>query len=401
MKYMPAFLLGTLMAVTSIAQPVNNIIGKVINEKSGEGIPNASIFISNTSKGTISNSKGEFELMNVPEGTYDLVVSCIGYETFVYTYKLIQLPLRIEVRMANKLEELQTVVIEPFEKDGWKSWGPFFMENFIGTSANAKKCTIKNYTALHFRKSKKKNQLTVTADEPLIVENKALGYKIQYQLEGFSFDFGKNILQYAGYTLFDELNKKGPGKHQIKNREKAYRGSITHFMASLYKNRLLEEGFEVKRLYKKPNLEKERIKKIYASSASLRTINSTSRDSSGYYEHILRQPNEIETYGKTFLTADSLIVAPDAANIRLFFDNYLDVFYKKEKEDKEYLQSINEKRLPWYRHSVVFLNNGRAILIDANGNYAMPLDFMSYGYWSWSEKIATLLPLDYKSGANK
>ena len=69
----------------------------------------------------------------------------------------------------------------------------------------------------------------------------------------------------------------------------------------------------------------------------------------------------------------------------------------KEKEDIEYLQSLHEKRPPWYQHSVVFLNNGRAILMDAKGNYAMPLDFMSYGYWSWSEKIATLLTLDYKN----
>ena len=393
---MPVFLLSVFTVGAAIAQPVNYIVGKVINEKTGEGIPNASIFSTNTSKGTVSNNKGEFELMNVPEGTYDLVVSCIGYETFAYTYKRSQLPLRLQVNMTNKTEELQTVVIEPYEKDGWKKWGPFFLENFIGTSANARKCTINNYKTLRFRHAKKKNQLTVTAGEPLIIENLALGYKIQYQLEGFTYNFTDNILQYAGYTLFDELNKAGPKKRQANNREKAYQGSITHFMSSLYNNRLIEEGFELKRLYKKPNLEKARVKKIYALIKGTNAINRINPDSSTYYEGVLRQPDEIETYGKALLTADSLVVARDSANKQLFFNNYLDVFYKKEKEDIEYLQSLHEKRPPWYQHSVVFLNNGRAILMDAKGNYAMPLDFMSYGYWSWSEKIATLLPLDYK-----
>ncbi len=396
MRYVPAFLFFVFIVVTTVAQPVNNITGKVINEKTREAIPNASIFITNTSKGTVSNNKGEFELMNVPEGTYDLVVSCIGYETFVYSYQRSQLPLRLEINMSTKTEELQNVVVEPYEKDGWEKWGTFFIENFIGRSANAKRCSIKNFKTLRFRNSKKKNLLTVTATEPLIIENNALGYKIQYQLEGFTFDFGQNILQFEGFTLFNELNKRGPKKGQMTNRIKAYDGSVTHFMASLYSNQLKEEGFEVKRLVKKPNLEKARIKRIYANLSVSAAMKNTNSDTSGYYERILRQPDDIEIYAQAFLTADSLVTVRNDASKQLYFDNYLDVFYKKEKEEDEYLQWIHEKRKPFFQHSVVFLNNHRAVAIDANGNYAMPLDFMSYGYWSWSEKIATMLPLDYK-----
>jgi len=255
------FLLFSMIACKLFAQS-NYIKGKIINGETGAAIPNASVFITNTSKGTVSNSAGDFELDNVPEGSYDLVVSCISFETQAYTYRANQLPLRIQIQMKPKADELKEVVIEPYEKNGWETWGKFFTENFIGTSANAGSCTIKNYQALHFRNSKKKNLLTVTAEEPLIIENKALGYKIQYQLEGFSYDFDKNILLYFGYTLFSELNKKAAKAWQLKNRQQAYNGSIAHFMRSLYNNRLLEEGFEVKRLIKTPNLEKERVKKI-------------------------------------------------------------------------------------------------------------------------------------------
>ena len=298
MKHIPVFLLLLFLTGHAFAQPSNYIKGRVVNGETGTGIPNASVFISNTSKGTVSNSAGEFELPDVPAGNYDLVVSCIGYETQVYSYKASQLPLKLQVQLAPKAEELQTVVVEPYEKDGWEKWGKFFIENFIGTSANATACSIKNYKALHFRNSTKRNQLTVTANEPLIIENKALGYKIQYQLEGFSYGFSDHVLTYFGYTLFDELNKKGASKRQLKNREKACNGSIVHFMTSLYHNRLVEEGFEVKRLYKTPNLEKQRVKNIYEEllkNGETRNEYLVARKTRGDVAQILVTENELYT----------------------------------------------------------------------------------------------------------
>jgi len=393
MKFVIAYLLLVIGNADAIAQRANAIKGKIVNGETGVAIPNASVFITNTSKGTVSSGNGEFELVNVPLGTYDLVVSCISFETQVYTYTSNQLPLNMKIQLKPKADELQAVIIEPYEKDGWEKWGKFFLDNFIGSSSNAEHCTIKNYTALHFRNSKKKNLLTVTADEPLIIENKALGYKIKYQLEGFSFNFNNGTLQYYGYTLFNDLDGKPPKQKQLKNREKAYNGSIQHFMSSIYNNRLAEDGFEVKRLVKTPNLEKERVKSLYRENH----INSKPKDSSDYYEKILRQPDMLEKYGVRLLTADSLLISEASASIKkIFFPDYLYITYKNEKEDAEYLRYIRETRPAYYQHSVVFLLNNKAISIEPMGNYYMPQDFMSYGYWSWSEKIATMLPLDYK-----
>src|ERR1700712_2230512 len=131
MKYAMVFLLFVFANSKTIAQNDNYIKGKIVNGETSAGISNASVFITNTSKGTVSNSLGDFELINAPVGTYDLVVSCIGYETQVYTYKANQLPMHIQVQMKPKAEELQEVVIEPYEKDGWEKWGKFFIESFI------------------------------------------------------------------------------------------------------------------------------------------------------------------------------------------------------------------------------------------------------------------------------
>ena len=58
------------------AQPTLTIAGDVSNADHIK-LPNCSIFINRTSKGTISNSKGEFVLSNIPMGKHQLIVSCV------------------------------------------------------------------------------------------------------------------------------------------------------------------------------------------------------------------------------------------------------------------------------------------------------------------------------------
>src|SRR4249919_2862496 len=58
------------------------IHGKVVDEKSGSPLSNASVFCQNTTTGTISNAEGLFAL-RLNNGGYDLVISYTGYETQV------------------------------------------------------------------------------------------------------------------------------------------------------------------------------------------------------------------------------------------------------------------------------------------------------------------------------
>ncbi|HEY4151082.1 MAG TPA: carboxypeptidase-like regulatory domain-containing protein, partial [Chitinophagaceae bacterium] len=145
MKHILAFLFCAGSLLTVSAQVKNNIRGKVVQGESGAPISNASVFITNTSKGTVSDSSGNFELADVPEGTYDLVISSIGFETQVYTYNAAQLPLRLQVRLGPKVEVLQDVVVEPDEKNGWEKWSFFFTQNFLGSNEAGRSCKIKNY----------------------------------------------------------------------------------------------------------------------------------------------------------------------------------------------------------------------------------------------------------------
>jgi hypothetical protein len=159
--------------------------GIVLDAEKNKPVPNASVFLNTTSFGTVTNNEGNFELL-VPGGKYDLIVSSIGYETYNQTINVDNMSDFITVKLKIKSQVLETVVVEPYEKDGWQKWGKLFLESFIGTSANSFNCTIKNKEVLHFRNSKKNNELSAFADEPLIIENKALGYTLKYQLETFN-----------------------------------------------------------------------------------------------------------------------------------------------------------------------------------------------------------------------
>ncbi|MER3523191.1 MAG: hypothetical protein C4326_03790 [Ignavibacteria bacterium] len=52
-------------------------------EKQGEPIVGASVFLQGTARGTVTNTNGEFRIGDVTAGTYTLVVSMVGYQRVV------------------------------------------------------------------------------------------------------------------------------------------------------------------------------------------------------------------------------------------------------------------------------------------------------------------------------
>jgi hypothetical protein len=46
--------------------------------------------------------------------------------------------------------------------------------------------------------------------------------------------------------------------------------------------------------------------------------------------------------------------------------------------------------------STIYLINHKPVLITANGMYFEGTDLLFSGFWAWSEKMATMLPFDFK-----
>lgn len=88
--------------------------GKVVDAE-GEAIPGASIYISKTSYGVITNSKGEF-FMELEAGTYSLVFRSVGFiERSIEVTVPREEPLTVELQ--ERVEELEEVTISAKSKD--------------------------------------------------------------------------------------------------------------------------------------------------------------------------------------------------------------------------------------------------------------------------------------------
>ena len=383
--------------------------GKVIASDSKQPIHLANVFLSNTSIGTVTNAEGIFVLDRFPQGRFDVVISCIGYETYVTTIQYAQLPAFIEVVLKPKVNILQEVVVEPYEKNGWERYGKFFIENFIGTSALAADCKLKNPETIRFRYNKKENILRAFTDEPIVLENRALGYILRYDLKVFEYNYGTRIFYFQGYPLFEDIetDRKRLLNRWERNRTEAYYGSMMHFMRSLFRNQLIEEGFEIRKLIKVSEEEKKRVRNIYNSKTYINSngnivVNDSllangNKDSADYYRKVMRQPEKMAVLINQLLPGDSIAFAIDSFTAGLYFDDHLQVTYKYKQVPDEYVRTNSlsvQPKTPVV--SEIVLPRKNAIAVLANGSYFEGLDLITSGYWGWWEKLATMLPFDYK-----
>ncbi|CAN5801452.1 hypothetical protein BH10BAC2_BH10BAC2_40940 [soil metagenome] len=392
-----------LLASQSIAQSFS-IRGKVTDQTTGKVVAGASVFLSNTSYGNISSSTGAFEINNIRQGKYDLIVSFIGYETYNTT---IQIPAPAEpltIQIKQKSKELTEVVVRNYIKDGWQQWGSFFLESFIGTSALANQCVLKNKEALKFSFSKKDNVLIVDAMEPLIIENKALGYNIQYQLEDFTYSFDEKLLFYAGYPLFTEM-EAGKSKQKRWNEARAdvYELSFMRFMRSLYRNKLTEDGYQLLLLKRILNLEKQRWfakqKFYYDTVQRQKTIinyeATLPKDSLVYFNKVMAQKDPIETILPGMLTGTDIAYGADSNTAALDFTNHIIIRFPKRNIPQEYANTLKQGSVKQPVSSVIFLPNNTPVYVTSSGYYFNAQDLIMEGFWGWWEKISSLLPYDY------
>src|SRR5581483_1684956 len=61
------------------------LTGKITDEKTGEVLPGASIYLHDLKKGTIADDKGVYRLGNLNNGKYLIEISYKGYATIIET----------------------------------------------------------------------------------------------------------------------------------------------------------------------------------------------------------------------------------------------------------------------------------------------------------------------------
>jgi hypothetical protein len=417
-----------LLAVTPLFGTCQfSVRGKVVDAETNKAIQGVSVYINNSFLGTSTDANGDFVLNNIPPGAFKLVLSHIGYETIVESLTSTDLKDQYIISLKVNADELKEVIVTTKPKSGWRKWGSFFLSSFIGTSKYASSCDILNKEALHFHFSEEDNLLKVSARGPIIIENRALGYKITMNLAGFSYNFNNRNLYYEFYSKFDYLQPEDNAdlRRWRNNRKDVYYGSLTHFLRSLFDSSWRRQGFEVRKYGKPHNSEVDRIKDTLQKNTTLLQIITGTFDPKQKKPGVMLPPSDTVSYYKNVLlqyaASDKLFPEQlrfnqfagrkDSNSIFLNFDSYLHVTYTKVKEPIEYAM-VTGKYRPGQQMirgrmntqavyqaddqvSTLQLYNKTPIRVFFNGNYNNT-DMLLDGYWGWYQKVATLLPYDYK-----
>ncbi|MCB0761009.1 MAG: TonB-dependent receptor [Flavobacteriales bacterium] len=101
-------LLAVLFAAPICAQSV--ITGRVI-DKQNQPLPGANIYFEGTYEGTSSDQQGNFKLVTDLEGTYELVVDFMGFETHRTSLEMPQKEVVLEIVLKEKFNELKAATI--------------------------------------------------------------------------------------------------------------------------------------------------------------------------------------------------------------------------------------------------------------------------------------------------
>jgi hypothetical protein len=321
------------------------ISGIVKDAASGEPLSGVNVFLVNTTRGAVTDQNGFYTISYVPPGAYELFASLIGYESQKTTLRLasaadVQVDLNLKARPV-ELGQVEVFAAPPHE---WKKNLRKFEELFWGRNYDATQCKIMNPEVLDFTVEKASQCLEATASQPLQLENRKLGYRIQLFLENFRHCAErKEQIRYSVKSKFDEL-EPADAKEQKRwreNRLKIYYGSFRHFLIALTSGRMKEEGFWA----------------YNVASTAQRRLGA------------LIAPQNFVSPGIT------------PTEKKLHFKEYLKVVYMGKH--------VVDSTISW-----IALNRD-SITVDAAGYVYEEYAVVLYGRW-FSQRLAEMLPRDYQ-----
>ncbi|HEY0175837.1 MAG TPA: carboxypeptidase-like regulatory domain-containing protein [Pedobacter sp.] len=399
-------LLGTalllIFCLNLHAQQLYSISGEV-KDKKGETLPGAGIYLSGYTTATVTNSDGKFTLAKLKPGSYEVVVQMMGFLPYSKSVLISDQSVNITITLADNTVQLKEVVItaDPNRAKNLQ----IFKDFFIGKTPNSAKCKILNPNVLYIKYDGDHNILTVTSNEFLVVENKALGYRLKYMLNLFEYNYDTRIVYFSGLPVFEDLKGSGSKRRTwLKNREIAYAGSPQHFFQSLYRNTVQEEGFIIYKRIKVKNPNRPPDSYIAAVKSRLRkkmhgTVNpgSVLADSLAIIEHIESLPKDYSTLDMSGVNVDTLVknIYPNVRTIN--YKDELYVMYTKEEESVAYSNTghyiMRPLTVPNYEISVVQMLKG-PVNFYANGSMGDARSLLFEGFWAY-EKIGDMVPMDY------
>lgn len=354
--------LGGCLALPAAGQAT--IAGRVLDDSTGAPLPHSHVFVSHSTIGTTADSTGHFRLTNVPAGATRLYISHVGYEP--QARDLLLRPdttVRDTIRLRPTVIREAPVTVTAERDEEWYERLDRFRRLFIGPNLWPGDCTLLNPEVLRFDTAWW-GKFEAAASRPLVLENRALGYRLTYHLR--EFEAQGDVVRWDGEPAFTPLTPRDSteARRWVENRREAFRGSIRHFLLALLHDRLEEENFQI---YRQPR----------------------ARAFSRY-----GRPDQIPT------SRDRVITLNDRPPHELRFSGRLVVVYEGEPEHPTYLEWGDLRRSPRDHQTSWIRLNESPVHIDRYGEVVEPYGATVYRYFAFTMRLANLLPKGYRPPAD-
>ena len=339
------------------------IRGRVADAETGIPLKEASVYVNNTTKGTITNNNGDFELGPFDPGRYEVVASYVGYDPLLYSAEIKTQGIRIIFKLEKKEETLREVLVLTSETR--KKYLDIFKKYVLGLSVAADRCEIKNIEEVQFASGETKDEIIAYTEKALMIQNPELGYTIHFDLVEFYYNKATTASYFFGYSRFVDWGKDEHTKKKwVRKRRQTYEGSTVHFFRSLVNKELAKEGFTVYQL------------------------TNTKKYLSTFAEQMESKINE-----------DSMIrVYPDSV-YRIYELRLNDGWRIKYSKNTELKMDINKKVFLSKQPSTGTLTGLRLreapALINDRGIILTPIRVFYDDIWAY-ERLANMLPEDYE-----
>lgn len=113
---MKNIILGLLLFAAGNIFSQTLVTGKVVDSNSNEPVIGATVLVQKPERGTVTDLNGMFTIENLGEGTYQLVISSLGYETLSIKVKL-PLQEKLQISLSPTAIEIEEVIVStPFHQ---------------------------------------------------------------------------------------------------------------------------------------------------------------------------------------------------------------------------------------------------------------------------------------------
>ena len=225
--------------------------GTVLDAVTRRPVENANVFLASSTIGTATGKDGRFQLTGVPPGRYQIVFSCVGYQTEIRVLDE-QLSDRRVFDVALRTRDIAMPEVEvsaDVDDDAHRAYRKLldrFLREFIGERSNSGFCRVTNpQDVLVWLDGN--DTLRASASKLIEVENRGLGYTLHVDLQDFVWLLSEDVVRFTVYSRFTPaLARNGDEADQWRlNRRDTYLGSLTHFLSALVNHEVSRQGFQV------------------------------------------------------------------------------------------------------------------------------------------------------------